>query len=49
MLRVRPGQDRQVYHADVWIVREGRIVAHMEGLEGAGGPHLNRIAVSGAL
>ncbi|MBL9125786.1 MAG: polyketide synthase dehydratase domain-containing protein, partial [Planctomycetaceae bacterium] len=48
-LRVRPGSDRQVYHADVWIVRDGKLIAHMEGLEGAGGQHLNRIAISGAL
>jgi hypothetical protein len=48
-LRVRPSNDRQVYYADVWIVRDGRIIAHMEGLEGAGSPQLNRIAASGAL
>lgn len=45
-LRVRPGSDRQIYNADVWIVRDGRVIAHMEGLEGAGSPHLNRIAAS---
>jgi len=44
-LRIRPGSDRQVYNADVWIVRDGRLIAHMEGLEGAGSPQLNRIAV----
>jgi hypothetical protein len=44
MLRMRPGEDRQVYQADVWIVREGRVLAHMEGLEGAGSASLNRIA-----
>jgi hypothetical protein len=44
-LRIRPGNDRQVYNADVWIVRDGRLIAHMEGLEGAGSPQLNRIAV----
>jgi hypothetical protein len=48
ILRVRPGADGDLVRADVWFLQQGRVVGHMEGLEGAGSLELNRI-VGGSL
>jgi hypothetical protein len=42
--RVAPGADGYMHRADVWFVREGRVIALLEGLESAATPSLNRLA-----
>jgi hypothetical protein len=46
LFRVDPISDENTYKADVWLIRDGRVVGLMEGLEGAGSAALNRIAGS---
>jgi hypothetical protein len=41
--RVDGGTDRNTVKAKVWFLREGRVVGHMDGLEGNGNAELNRI------
>ena len=42
-LRTRRTAERNTYKADIWIIREGVVLGHVEGLEGAGSSQLNRI------
>jgi hypothetical protein len=42
--RVAPGTDRYLQRADVWFVRDGRVMACLEGLEAAASSSLNRLA-----
>ncbi len=46
VFRVEPGTDESAYKATVWLIRGGRVVGIMEGLEGAGTAALNRITGS---
>ncbi len=46
LFRVDPESNENWYKADVWLVRDGKVVGLMEGLEGAGSAALNRIARS---
>jgi len=39
-----PGADGSSVSADVWFIRDGRVIGIMKGLEGAGSAELNRIA-----
>jgi len=46
LFRVDPASNESWYKADVWLLRDGKVVGLMEGLEGAGSAELNRIARS---
>jgi len=43
VFRTNGQTDRNAYRADVWYIRDGKVLAHVEGLEGAGSAALNRI------
>jgi NAD(P)-dependent dehydrogenase (short-subunit alcohol dehydrogenase family) len=45
-LRIHDAKDSSAYRADVWVVRDGTVLSHMEGLEGVGSSQLNRITAS---
>jgi NAD(P)-dependent dehydrogenase (short-subunit alcohol dehydrogenase family)/acyl carrier protein len=46
LFRIQPGSDAEVFRADVYFVRAGRLLAQLQGLEGAGSQQLNRKLVS---
>ncbi len=46
LFRVDPESNESWYKADVWLLRKGKVVGLLEGLEGAGSAALNRIARS---
>ena len=42
LLRTQAGSGAEFYRADVWFVRDGKVIAKLEGLEGAGSSELNQ-------